>query len=186
MSQNNPIVLVAESALELKEKVKKLLSEPEYQTILLMVESKITGIVNALNHISGQPPVEGSTTDQFPPITNFMGEKIHEQLKVKGEDLTPKDSEKNKFKNRVRNLYEQFPSLSNEAILNSHTQDIDIKVLRGVAKMAKLENFADAEINDAFIVEIRESMKALDEVKKTEEIISKNATSQKDKENTSK
>lgn len=156
MSNQKPIVIVADAISEFIRGVKEVLNAPEHATILLSVTSDLTKVENRLRFISGSPQkaVEKPTTDPFPPITHFMGQKIKRVGMVKVDDLSPKDAERQSFRNRVDTLYAQFDSLSYQGILNSHTNKEDVLVLRGVAKRAGVENYETAEITRAFLEDI--------------------------------
>jgi len=127
-------------------------------SVLLMVSSRLTQTINRLNGMTGKQPLNSQKVDH-PPITNFLGEEISVPQKIKIEDLTPEQADRQSFLTKVQALYAQFETLSPEGVLASYTIPEDQLLIRGVAKLAGVEEFEDRELNEEFIEDIQKAIK---------------------------
>jgi hypothetical protein len=152
MSRETDIKQAADLLVETKEEVLVILSGDEHSSLSLAVGPQLQAIINRLYFMSGfTPEVITAPVDQFPPITNFMGEEIKLKKILTVEDSNPTDVERSIFLSKVENLYVEIVSLAPDGILNAYTLPEDVLVLRGVAKKAGVEGYDEKEINLAFI-----------------------------------
>lgn len=154
----NPLKKVIDLLLKGKAEVNQLLKDAEHGMTLLGFNADIDRIVNRLAFLSGHE-VQSATTEEFPPVTNFMGEEIKVVKDLKPEDLQPGQEERQQFVNKVEKLYAEFDTLHPEAILNNYTLEEDKLIIRGVAKRAGIEDYEDRAINLSFIEEIAKAIK---------------------------
>lgn len=147
----------AELTLKFKEDMKGLLAGTEFNNIFIQADAQTQQILNRLNHLSGVAPTTAPLV-QFKPMTDFMGEKIIGPKQVTKEDYTAGPDDFRVFKGRVDRLKAELPTLHNSAILNGYTLPEDQLVVRGVAKIAGVENFEEREIDEKFIEEIRKGL----------------------------
>ncbi len=157
MSEQSSIIRqAAEILVDAKEKVGELLSKLPEANLSLAVGPKIQSVINNLYFLSGTiaPQEHYEKAVEFPPVTNFMGEEITLPKPVTKEDLTPAEYEKALFIDSVNRLYDEFPSLSADGILNSHTLPEHVIILRGVAKKAGVPGYEDRSIDKSFVDDI--------------------------------
>lgn len=144
--------------LNTKLQLQELLSGPEFSTISLTTSSTLDQLMNRLHFLGGTTP-NVTPSEQFLPITNFMGEEISRKEVTKA-DIIPEDSEKKIFVDKVESLYDVFNQMHPDKILSSYTLPEDILVLRGVAKLAGVKSPGIKKITVQFIEEIKEGIKA--------------------------
>lgn len=140
-----------------QQQVQKLLSGAEHNRNLLELNSLFERLKSRLVFMGGVLEPDKKEVDskpQFPPMTNIMGEEIKAEPKITLEDLNPDDHRKKIFLEKVLQLYKQITEVPPQSILNSYTLPEDVLVLRGVAKRAGVEGFAERELNVAFIEDI--------------------------------
>ena len=145
---------------EAKEEINITLKAPEFVHNLLPINTLFDRILTRLQYMGGVLEPDKHEKVEFPPITSFMGEEIIHATKITPADLNPKEAEKQDYLNKVNKLYAEFESIAPEGILNSYTNKEDVLVLRGVAKKAGVEDYADREINLLFIDKIAAAIKA--------------------------
>jgi hypothetical protein len=166
------IKLAADVINAAKKEVLEILSGPEHASLSLATGPQLDSIVKRLYFMAGATPeVDQAPVNQFPPITNFMGEEITYPKMVAVEDFEATATEKDVFLDKVDRLYKEFTSIPVDGILNSYTLPEDVLVIRGVAKTAGLEDYQDAEINSAFVEKIAKAIAEKDaETAKQKEI----------------
>ncbi len=117
----------------------------------------LTSLVNVLTHTAGLAVV-GDTSMSFGPMTDFLGEKISHLKVIEKAEAVVLPDEKANFKEKVKALYAEFPQLQDDMILQGG--NVDKQVLRGVAKLAGVENFKEADFDFEFIAAIRAGIAA--------------------------
>lgn len=159
---NNPIEQTAEMLTSAKDYASEYLEGNP--SVLLLVTSSLTQLINKLNFMIGRQMVS-TPAEEHPPITNFMGEEITYASKIKKADLTPEQADREAYRNKVERLYTQIGSIAPQGLLNSYTLPDDQIVIRGVAKLAGVEGYEDREIDEDFLedIDIAIKKKAADE-----------------------
>ena len=137
----------------------KILNQGGHGMLAINVNSSLGKVVNRLNFITGTN-VQGEKAPKFRPVTNFMGEDITLPTAVKEEDLTPDQAERKSFLDKVNSLYKQFTTVAPEGILKDYTLPEAVLVVRGVAKRAGVEDYADRPMNMAFMKDIAEGIES--------------------------
>lgn len=158
MEKQSPVAHVIEILNQATDECRDILSAPEHGSFALMVAGTIKTLISRLSVSSGGVTASADAP-ALKPITNFMGEEISLPKKVTVADLKPDDAEKQAFIARVNQLYGVFNTIAPEGILNDYSRQEDIYVLRGVAKRAGVEDYADHEVNLGFIEVIGEAIK---------------------------
>ena len=134
----------------------KLAQTPELQlratAVLTTLENGFRGIVG-MDVVSNAGTVQESSGFSGKPHEDFMGVKT-KPAPIDVEDLAPADDVIAKLKAEVNEAYDTFRDRDNEAILKT----VDPLVIRGVAKKAGVEGFADTHLDSAFIDEIKMAM----------------------------
>lgn len=153
-----------------KETVLSMIPADTYGMIRITVESDFNRMLNRLAFVAGTPMSSGgSVTQEFKPVTNFMGEELQVKTdKPLSEEVSPKDTEIQIFLKKVEELKASIDIRKNKDILDSFTQPNDLLVIRGLAKQAGLEDFRTAEINSEYLDLIRAALKENDESQQTE------------------
>lgn len=136
-----------------RDEIKILLVDSEHSHLSIGILASLEREISRLEFIGGVQP-STTTKQEFPPITNFLGEDINYPKPLTEDDLSPSELERSNFLTKVNNLYEQIDTLAPDGILNTYTIPEDILVLRGVAKKAGVEGYEEAEINVPFIESI--------------------------------
>lgn len=149
----NEVIAALETA---KEKAETKLAPSLYGNHVPRIINKLNQELNQLKHLAGMNL--GNETVQFEPISSFMGEKIQRREMLDTEKITPSEADKEVFVKKVNDLYDAFPQMANDAILNSYRADTS--VIRGVAKKAGLQNYKEAELNFLFLDLIRDAIAA--------------------------
>lgn len=164
MSTQADIQQAATILIEAKQQVNATLEDSQHGMVLIGVNSGLDSLINRLAFLSGSQ-LQAVVTQDFPPVTEFMGEELVLRKQIAKEDLTPEEEEKENFITKVDTLYNQFDTISPEGILNSYTIPEDILVVRGVAKRAGVDGYSDRELTLRFIEDINKAIKqkALDE-----------------------
>lgn len=142
---------------EAKAAVKQQLTGTEHVHQLLELDSLFRRIETRLNFMGAvtEPEAGKPVVDQFPPITNFMGEKIVVDKKVVAADINPSEAEKKAYLAKVEKLYAEIGTMPVDIIRNAYSIPDDVKVLRGVAKRAGVKDFDKRDVNEEFIKEIK-------------------------------
>jgi hypothetical protein len=163
----NPIERTAEMLAYAKDYAEEYLEGNP--SVLLMVASTLTQLINKLNFMTGRQTVSTPHVEH-PPITEFMGEKITYANKINKADLTPAEADRSRFIEKVESLYAQFDSITPQGLLNSFTLPEDQLVIRGVAKRAGVEGYEDRGIDEDFIedIAIAIKVKAADDAQQAE------------------
>jgi hypothetical protein len=141
-----------------QQEVQKFLSGPQHNRNLLSINSNFRVILEHLKFMGGvlEPEKKSAGNERFPPMTTFMGRPLKSANgKSTSEEIIPKNPEKEVYLAKVEKLYNEIGNTAPSIIMNAYTQEHDIAVLRGVAKLAGLENFKEAEINTEFIQAIQ-------------------------------
>lgn len=156
------MVKPVESCLQIitkaKQEVNKLLTGTEHTNNLLEINSHFQRLEAKMRFMGAvtEPELNGKSKEEmFPPITNFMGKKIEVSKRVDRTQLKPKEDEKNKFRQDVQKLYDTIIDMEPSQVLNAHKLPEHIMIVRGVAKIAGVEDFDTKEMNVPFIEEIQ-------------------------------
>jgi hypothetical protein len=159
-AKKSPVQQAADLLEKTQTELSEILKDAQYGTISLSILSDIERIRGRLSHLSGIP-LTARVAEEFPPVTNFMGEEIERvtRKEVLAEDLDPDAEEKANFLAKVDKLYAEFDTLAPEGILNAFTIPEDQMVVRAVAKRAGLDDYEEATINLDFLDKISRSMK---------------------------
>ncbi|MVT11367.1 hypothetical protein [Chitinophaga tropicalis] len=150
-TSDNPIGQTAELLEQAKSYAEDLLEGNP--SVILMVSSGLVAIINRLNFMAGRESQINKPVE-FPPITEFMGEEIKYAKKIEKADLTPAEADRQDFIKKVEQLYAQFDSITPEGLLHGYTLPEDQLVIRGVAKRAGVEDYADRDIDIYFLEDI--------------------------------
>lgn len=141
-----------------------LLIPVDQDMLRLQFLSPLERLVNRASFLGGEI-VNSTEKVEYPPITEFMGEKIERMVPVKEEDLDPDQEAKDKFLAKIDTLQKDLGGLETKKILESYVTKEDRLVLRGLAKRANVEDYKDAEINVSFIEAIRQGFLAIEAAK---------------------
>lgn len=154
-----PLKQVVAIISKAKVDINELLSAKEHHMLLIGLNANLDKMANRVNFLSGSSV---STTGQahFPPVTNFMGEEITLPKAIEKDDLEPGEADRLTFIDKVERLYAEFLSIPIDGILNAYTIPEDQLVVRGVAKKAGIEGYADREFTVKFMEEIAEGIKS--------------------------
>lgn len=151
-----------------KNTVNKLLTGTEHVNQLLEINGLFRRLETRLQFMGAVTEPETfkaktSGKEEFPPITSFMGEKIVREKKISSDDLNPDETRKANFRDKVNKLYGTILNLTPHIVLNSYTMADDILVLRGVAKLAGIEDYKERELTAAFVEDIKKAIADKDE-----------------------
>lgn len=117
----------------------------------------------------GAGGVKPHREQRFPQMTSMMGRPITGrstvETSVKKEILTREEQQEQAFLTQVDNLWGKIGKLSPQSVLNNYGREKNaIWILRGVAKKAKIENFATADLTINFVQAIQAAIaRAMDE-----------------------
>lgn len=141
--------------------VNDLLKDNMFSNIRLRVDNNIRQMLNLMGHYSGEAAAASMPPQQeYPPITNFLGEEIERKSSVRAADLVPDKTEAEIFKQKVEGLYGSIIELDTDTVLNDYRDDQGVLVLRGVGKMAGIPNFKEAEVNVDYIESVKQAIEA--------------------------
>lgn len=150
------IHLVLNELRKAKINVLEVLTPTNNSLLRIHAENALDNLINRFAFVAGDSSSVGNTSGQkFPPVTNFMGENIEISKPITRADLTSKEVEKNKILDKMSELQKVIYDLENKQVLENYSLKEDKIVLRGLAKRAGVEDYAKAEINEAFIQEIK-------------------------------
>lgn len=141
-----------------RQEVNKLLTGTEHTNNLLEINSLFQRLETKFRFMGAvtEPEQNGKSKDEmFPPITNFMGVPIEISKKITRADLDPKEADKQKFRGDVKKLYDEIRDMQPDQVLNAYAMPEHKLVIRGVAKIAGVEDYESKEINIPFIEEIQ-------------------------------
>jgi hypothetical protein len=163
-----------------KQQINKLLNGPEHNQNLLEINANFTRIENRLGFMGGV--LEPTETKQearkrFPPMTSFMGQKLETVKKFNQDDLTPSESTKKKYLASVNKLWNEIGNFTPDHLLKSYRIENDIKILRGVANRAGVQDFETAELNIEFIDKVQKAVAAKNKEKSKQAKIDNNVKS---------
>lgn len=147
----------ADILLKAKEDVQKVLGGTDNAFILLSTESQLNKAITRLQHLAGYD-FNPSTAEDFPPVTNFMGEEIVRQPMLNEEDLSPEEADKAIYLEKVETLFDGICNMSPDDVLMNYTLPEDVLILRGVAKMAGVEDYETRDLDIVFVEEIQNAI----------------------------
>lgn len=153
---------VLEVLVQANEDIKDLYGETvEGQAHKLRITTQLDRIIRSLANLEGIAHPINSEQVQFAPITNFMGEElVFDRVKVNPEIANPNLSEVEQFKKNVNDLYISIPGIPYHKIASEYKGNAGMELtLRGVARLANVQNYADAAINEAFYEAILNGIK---------------------------
>lgn len=158
---HKPVQEALAVAQEAKKQINALLTGVDQGTNLLSINTNFRQIEHRLSFMGAVVEPDTQTgkdlNEQFPPITDFMGEKI-EVSKVELADLNPLEAEKKKFVAKVEKLQGVIIHMSVEEVLKNYVSQDDLFVLRGVAKKAGVPDYDRALINAEFVQKIKDAV----------------------------
>lgn len=137
-----------------RETAKELLSHPDNQVILASVQSSFNKLLNRVNFLAGITHSAHMADVQFEPIV------IDGEAEAIAPAIPAAEADREAFVTKVKELYAQFETLSPEGLLNDFRSTDDQLVLRGVAKLAGIEEYEEAELTEEFIESIQAAIKA--------------------------
>lgn len=171
----SPLLVVIEGLEEVRKGASLILQDQKFKMIRMSVDADLTRIVKRLQGLAGSKlRSEGETATtriKFPPIQEFMGEQLSVPKPVQSEDLNPDDAERDNFLYKVNKLYSEIDTLSPAGILEGFSLPEDILVIRGVAKLAGVEDYEDREVNERYIADIIKAIVAAKEEGKNQQSI---------------
>jgi hypothetical protein len=165
-----------------KEDVNQALAENVHELTKISISHTLTREINKLNFLSGANPIDNSTQQEFPPVTEFMGEPINRLKEVVALDLIPTLTEKELFLSKVDALQATIRDRQPETLITDFSNEPN--VLRAIAKKAGLEDFKDGLINIDFIQRIKAGLDANDTRAKEEDEINQQLQSTESTEST--
>lgn len=130
--------------------------------LAIRANNALEGLVNFFSHTAGLPIENKTVNIDFPPITSFMGDTVRRAKEITSEELITPPDEKAIFRDKVNQLYNEFPEMLNEDILKGGL--VDTMVLRGVAKLSGVPDYADADLDYPFLDRIRAAMASKSEI----------------------
>lgn len=150
-----------------KDKCTEALSEPHEGSVLLGITSSLDKSIGKVAFHAGEDAHTGVVVDNFPPITNILGEKVEAVQLVKEEAAKLTPDEQREYKKKIRKLYKEWDTIDPRHLLDSHLGTPDEIDLRAVAKMAEYPGAAVEDLNIKFVENVTKAMKA--KVKKAKE-----------------
>lgn len=126
----------------------------------ISIEHGLDRLINKLKFLDGQSLDSGRVQTVFGPITEFMGEKINYPVKIAEEEIVPEPTAVELFVKKVDEFQEQLPILDSAKVIDSYKTKEDLKVIRGAAKRAGLEDFKTAEITVDYVDQIKAGLAA--------------------------
>ncbi|GAB0154744.1 hypothetical protein CHRYSEOSP005_00040 [Chryseobacterium sp. Alg-005] len=140
---------------ELKDKI--LERHQQDPTFCLRTESVFNQYINSLSYITGTVNPQTASYGFTPqPLKSVIGKPIGEKSSTKLNLPVISNDDIEAFKETVQLLHDGFLDRENVQLLDS-LKEIEI---RGVANIAGLDDFREAEINGAYIEKIKEKIKA--------------------------
>lgn len=168
-----PVQELLQRTDELQRDFKRLLTGTPMFNTLLEFDSIFQRIKFKLQSIGAvvEPELVKKNEDDFPPITNFMGEDITVAKPLVLKDINPKEAEKQAFRFAVDKLYKELPSLNPHTVVQSYTLPEHILIIRGVAKKADIHDFETRPITVQFIEEIILGIAIKEEEKQIQDLV---------------
>lgn len=148
------ITMAVEALKAVRSELTDLLSDAPM--LAIRANNALEGLVNFFSHTAGIPVENKVANIDFPAITSFMGDQVRRAKEITSEELITPPDEKAIFRDKVNQLYSEFPDLLNEDILKGGL--VDVMVLRGVAKLSGVLDYADADLDYPFLDRIRAAM----------------------------
>lgn len=166
----NPFVNVSKILLDAKQQINETLNDNDHGTTLITLRSSLDRMINQVNFLSGQSIHNPSNYMIFEPVTTFMGKDLGKKEPIQMSDLSPQELVRKQFVAKVDQLQAQLQAgtANNEAVLDAYSNDQN--VVRGVAKRAGLEDYRTAAINDEYLNQIKEGLKAQQDNDKAKDI----------------
>lgn len=131
-----------------------------------VTNSQLKEIERRFYGMSGLP--EDKTVEvktEFEPLTKIMGRDVTRKAVLK-EDLQPTLSEKEQLRNRIVDLHDRIPDMYNDKVLEILYEPKGRSILRGVAKLAGVEDWREAELTVEFVDKIKTAIEAEKKVDK--------------------
>jgi len=140
---------------ELKDKILK--RHQQDPTFCLRTENVFTQYINSLSYITGMVNPQTASYGFSPqPLKSVIGRSVGEKTATKMVLPVISTDDVEAFKETVQFLHDGFLDRENIQLLDS-LKEIEI---RGVASLAGLDDFREAEINGAYINAIKEKITA--------------------------
>ncbi|MFA6060060.1 MAG: hypothetical protein WC756_17790 [Taibaiella sp.] len=167
-----------------KEQVKAILSQdPDLAVLATTTYNQISEIEKRLYGLSGLPdPSATVEIGGFAPLTSVMGINVDVRKPITEADLKPTLTEKEQLLDRIQKFYEAVPTMSNEKVLEVLHEPKGTAILRGVAKLANIEDWRESEFNVLLIEAIKQGIADNKEVEAAINSAENNAFSQEGNE----
>lgn len=144
------------SLAAVRDEVNDIFSGPEDEHIRLRIGSAIQRQIDYLSMMGNTSGTELQKTTILGPATTIGGKKLTEISKgVKKEELQPDKTEIDLLRERVEQVYTEFPDMATADIIDS----LDVKVILGVAKKAKVPKVtAETKVTADLVEQIKEAI----------------------------
>lgn len=174
-----PVQEALNAAVKAQKDINSLLKGVDQGANLLSINQKFREIINRIQFMGAvvEPDTDEPQSNQFPPITEFMGEKIG-KVKVDYSEVSPEQAEKKAFLEKVETLENTISALSATEVLRHYSAPVDQTVIRGVAKRAGVKDFDSREVTEEFIDELKETIAGKAEASQLQQNIDSKSSSQ--------
>lgn len=167
MNPHTNVIQEAASILNVaKQQIKQVLeSENDLKQLSETIFNQLSTVEKRFYALSGLPEKElEQNAFEFKPLTKIMGIAVDGRKPVSQEDLKPTLSEKEKLIERIKSFYDTIPKMSNEKILEIVREPKGEAILRGVAKIAKIEDWKESPLTIFFVDEIKAGIALFNEM----------------------
>lgn len=152
-----PVQELLQATDKLQRDFKRLLTGTEMVNSLLEFDNFFQRIKFRLTSMGAvtEPDIIKKEANEFPPITNFMGEDLtNGKQEILKDLIRPKEAEKQAFLYAVEKLYNELPTANPHSIINAYTLPEHILILRGVAKRAGVADYETRPMTVQFLEDI--------------------------------
>lgn len=170
---SDPIVQAHQLLVDTKAELLAILHGEEHGFTVITIGAGFDRMINQLSFLSANLTTTDKTIPEFPPVTEFMGERLLTPVKVETVETTPTEDKKAAFLEKVNNLQANLDTLDDDKIIEDYVTKEDIQAIRGVAKRAGLEDYKNATIDAAYLKLIRAGLKANAEAAQAKEDLNK-------------
>jgi hypothetical protein len=155
---NENFKLALDILLHAKDQIKKVLSDADSASVLISIESKLDKGINQLAFLTQSGVTTAPAVDQFPPVTNFMGEDIV-MKPAEPVVVDPTEEQRVAFVGKVDNIIASLltGTLTPELVVKNSPLPEDHLVIRGAAKKLGLADYDTADITVDYVSEIMEA-----------------------------
>lgn len=155
---NENFKLALDILLHAKDQIRKVLSDADSASVLISIESKLDKGINQLAFLTQSGVTNAAVSDQFPPVTNFMGEDIV-MKPAEPVVVDPTEEQRLAFVGKVDNIIASLlaGTLTPEEVVKNSPLPEDTLVIRGAAKKLGLADYDTADITADYVSEITEA-----------------------------